>query len=142
MNLEEKREKKRRIERAFALYYEKGISNKEIASILGCSERSVIRWKNEKKSPDPQGSHNAKVPRTRTRQFSRDIYQRIEALKKEAPTRTATTIQRKLQKEIKGIIPSISTIRNFLRELGYSKQEHNGRQGYIKFEGKSPNDLW
>ena len=142
MDLEEKQEKSRRMERAFALYYEKGISNKEIASILGCSERSVIRWKNEKKSPDLQGSQNAKEPRTRTKQFPQEIYQRIEELKKEATARTATTIRRILQKEVRGRIPSISTIRNFLRELGYSKQDHNGRQGYIKFERKSPNDLW
>ena len=60
MDLKEKQEKYRRMEHAFALYYEKGLSNKEIASILGCSERSVIRWKNEKKSPDLQGSHNAR----------------------------------------------------------------------------------
>jgi len=142
MNIKEKQGKKRRMERALALYYDKGISNKEIASILGCSKRSVIRWKNEIKAPDQQGSQISKTPRKRDKQFSQEIYQCIDKLKEEAPARTATTIRRKLQKEIEGRIPSISTIRNYLREKGYSKQEHNGRQGYIKFERKSPNDLW
>ncbi|MHA1521374.1 MAG: DDE-type integrase/transposase/recombinase [Promethearchaeota archaeon] len=121
---------------------DKGISNKDIASILGCSERSVIRWKKETKTPDQSGSQITKMPRKRAKQFSPEIYQRIDELKEEAPARTATTILRKLQEEITGRIPSISSIRNYLRERGYSKQDHNGRQGYIKFERKSPNDLW
>ncbi len=142
MNIKENQEKKRRMERALALYHDKGISNKDIALILGCSERSVIRWKKEIKTPDQSGSQITKSPRKRAKQFSPEIYQRIDELKEEAPARTATTIRRKLQEEITVRIPSISSIRNYLRERGYSKQDHNGRQGYIKFERKSPNDLW
>jgi transposase InsO family protein len=129
-------------ERARLLYYNKGLKNYEIAEVLNCSTRTVIRWKFESFLPKETRESQIKSPRHRLRHFDSTIFDRIHELKEKNPGFTATLIYRQIQEEFKIKIPSESTVRKFLVMQGFHFKKVNNREGYIKFQRDAPNELW
>lgn len=142
MKLKKKLEKTQKREEAMSMYYNRGLSNDEIATLLDCSVRTVIRWKKAEKEQDVSAGNSTKQVRIRKKKYSEEIFERILVLKQENPSRTASGIQRLLSQEKSSICPSISTIRKFLVRKGFSQTTHTRKEGYVKFERKKPNDLW
>ena len=129
-------------ERARLLYYNKGLKNHEIAEMLQCSTRTVIRWKIASKSITKTLDSQEKTPHHRIRRFNATIFERIRELKENNPAFTATLIHRQIREEFKDKLPSESTIRKYLLGQGFHFKKVSNREGYIKFERKAPNELW
>jgi transposase InsO family protein len=124
------------------MYYNKQFSNQKIAEILGCSIRTVIRWKQQSTKPINEGDHHQKRSRPRARRYSQVIFDRIRAVKEKNPLFTAALIHRQMTEEFKENIPSESTIRKYLLKQGYHFKHVANRLGYIKFQREKPNELW
>ena len=124
------------------MYYNKGLTNAEIAQILGISTRTVIRWKQSKEDQDSPVCQKPKHKRKRKRTYPESTFKRILELKEEMSARSSSGIHRLLLQELQADCPSISTIRKFLHAKGYSAKKSVRREGYIKFERAKPNDLW
>ena len=89
-------------ERARLLFYNTGLSNREIAEQLECSMRTIIRWKQRTIKVSEKTLILEKVPRHRTRRYDPAIFARIEALKAEHPEFTAPIIERQIKGEFEG----------------------------------------
>ncbi len=129
-------------EEARELYHNKKLSVSELTSRYGKSERTLYRWlsnRNQQKSPD---QHDSKKKNNRSRRYPAVIFTRIIELKKDIPQKSASLPWRLLKKEFSDNIPSLSTIRKFIREQGLTYKGILPRRGYIQFEKKRPNDLW
>jgi len=142
MKFDQKIRKTQERDEALQLYYNKGLTNAEIAKILGISTRTVIRWKQSQKDGHSSVYQKSDHKRKRKKKYPDVIFERILELKKEMPARSASGIHRILSQELPAGSPSISTVRKFLHAEGYSPQKSVRREGYIKFERGKPNDLW
>ncbi len=134
--------KRKKQQDAFLLCYNKGLSNEEIARQLNCSVRTICRWKKQANQSVSSVSQPQKRKYTRARHFSLEVFNRMMVLKKESPQRSAQLIFLKLQTEFPARFPSESTIRKYLVGQGFQFKKIQNRQGYIKFQRKSPNELW
>lgn len=110
--------------------------------MLDYSTRTIIRWKHKTDNVVSKSKTREKVTRHRSRHYDPAIFARIEALKVEHPEFTAPIIERKIKNEFHGSIPSESTVRKYLLSKGYSFKKVWNRQGYVKFQRDSPNDMW
>lgn len=124
------------------LYFNRRLTAREIAEITGKSIRTIYRWLNVTKHAELVDPQKKKPKQIRKKKYHVDIFIRIKELKEELPVRTAVHIQRIIQKEYPHTTPSISTIRKYLADHGYSKKNQYHRKGYIVFERSKPNDLW
>ncbi|MFO8020742.1 MAG: DDE-type integrase/transposase/recombinase, partial [Promethearchaeia archaeon] len=86
--------------------------------------------------------HRSKKPTKRKRKYPEKIFTCIVELKKEVPQRSAPMIHRLLKKEFQIPVPSISTVRKYIRAQGLTTDVRERSQGYKRFERKKPNDLW
>ena len=142
MKVMKKITKAQKRDKARLLYYNKGLSNEEIARILGCSPRTIMRWKNSWKDEDPLVSQKTKRKKKRKKKYPEELFARILELKQEAIFRSASGIHRILREEFSAGCPSVSTVRKYIAAQGFSKEKSTRRDGYIKFQRKYPNDLW
>ncbi len=129
-------------EEARELYHNKKLSIKELALHYGKSVRTIYRWiqpKNPRKIIDQQ---EKKQKSERAKRYSSEIIDKIIELKKEVPQRSAPIIRKIIKKSFPDEVPSLSTIRNYIRNQGLAFKRATPRKGYIKFERKYPNDLW
>jgi transposase InsO family protein len=129
-------------EQARMLFYNKRLTNLEIAEILTCSVRTVIRWKKQIENTQKDRSPKVKLPRKRPRKFDPAIYSRIKEIKEKNSLYTAALIHRLIQEEVKTKCPTESSIRKYLISEGFHFKKILNRQGYIKFQREKPNDLW
>jgi transposase InsO family protein len=137
------KEKKRQLqEQARLLFYNRQLTNSKIAEALGCSVRTVIRWKFQSTIPIEKIASEPKRKRIRQRHYSVQIFDRIRTLKEKNPTFSSPIIFRQIQEEFKEPIPSESTIRKYLLSQGFHFKQILNRQGYIKFQRDKPNELW
>ncbi|MHA1337076.1 MAG: hypothetical protein ACTSPW_15275, partial [Promethearchaeota archaeon] len=58
------------------------------------------------------------------------------------PHRSAPLIQKILKRDFPDNCPSISTIREYIRDEGLNQKRNERKLGYIKFEREHANDLW
>jgi len=115
------------------LFYNKQLSNREIAEQLSCSIRTVIRWKQQTKEGQKDPPLRTKKPIRRRRHYDQAIFARIKGLKENNPKYPASIIHRQIKEEFKEKIPSESSIRKYLLSEGFQFKRTANRQGYIKF---------
>ncbi|MFX0095291.1 MAG: DDE-type integrase/transposase/recombinase [Candidatus Hodarchaeota archaeon] len=137
-----KREKYEQYEEARELYFNKGWSAQALAQYFRKSVRTMQRWVKKMKENPRATPLPAKEPDKRGRKYPPELFDRILALKRELPNRSAAWIHRLLQQETSGQCPSVSTIRKYLRDQGLTDRPSGRVQGYIKFARSRPNDLW
>ncbi|MHA1490447.1 MAG: DDE-type integrase/transposase/recombinase [Promethearchaeota archaeon] len=137
-----KSKKKSKQEEARELYHNKKLSIEELASHYGKTKRALYRWLSHEKQEKPLDQQDSKKKYNRSRRFPPEIFARIIELKKEIPQRSAPIIWKILKKDFADKMPSLSTIRNYIRDQGLTSERDPPRRGYIKFERKHPNDLW
>ncbi|MBA7507930.1 putative protein YagA [subsurface metagenome] len=141
MNVKDK-EKKERYDILRELYYNKGLSIKDLANYYRRSERTIYRWIKFVNQENSLVSHNSKKNIGRPKKYSPEIFNWIIKLKEELPQRSAPLVYKILKKEFPTTCPSVSTIRKYIQEQGLTYKSEYRKQGYIKFERKQPNDLW
>lgn len=129
-------------EEARELYYNKRLTVKDLAARYGRSERTIYRWLQPSTPINSLDPHYQRKQFERVRKYPHEVYTRIIDLKKELPQRSAPMIKRALKKEFNQTIPSLSTIRMYIRKAGLSFENTDRKKGYVKFERKYPNDLW
>lgn len=137
-----KNKKSLKREEARELYHNKKLSVRTLASRYGKSERTIYRWicnKNQEKMLD---QHDSIKKRVRSRKYPLEVFNRTIELKKEGPQRSAPILWNLLKKSFPDNTPSLSTIRNYIRDQGLTSERNPPGQGYVKFERKRPNDLW
>ena len=127
---------------AFLLYYSQRKEVKEIAALFKKSSRTIYRWLKEVKRTRAEGQPPRLLKRNRPRKYPPAIFERIIALKKELPRRTASGIHQLLQQENPNYCPSVHLIRKFLAKQGLSHKDPNAKKGYVQFARDRPNDLW
>ncbi len=124
------------------MYYNKKISVGTLAKQHRKSERTIYRWLRESNSDFSTVPHKSKVKHARAKKHSPEIFKRIIELKQEISQRSAPMVHKILKEEFPKGCPSISTIRNFIRDQGLSYKNQEYKQGYIRFQRQKPNDLW
>ncbi|MEJ2248598.1 MAG: DDE-type integrase/transposase/recombinase, partial [Candidatus Lokiarchaeota archaeon] len=78
----------------------------------------------------------------RSRKYPENIYTRIVELKKEVPKRSAPMVYRILEEEFRNPVPSVSTIRKYIKTQGLTTIHRERSRGYKRFQREKPNDLW
>ena len=129
-------------EEARELRHNKGLTIEELASRYGKSKRTIYRWLNSNYQEKSPVQHKIKKKYKRARKYPPEIFNRILNLKIELPQRSAPVKWRSLQKEFPNNTPSLSTIRKYIRDEGFTYKSKDPKRGYVKFERKQPNDLW
>jgi len=124
------------------LFYNKGLSNRDLAGMFGVTVRTVCRWKKGAKTAICSSTRKPPAKRKRKRCHPPEMFARALALKQELPRRSAAGVHRLLKREFAGPIPCESTIRKFLAANGLSSRGEHAREGYKRFTRAHPNDLW
>jgi len=124
------------------LRYNKDLSIKELAQYYGKSERTIYRWLQKGREQTSNRSEPSKKQRTRSRKYPKKIFRRIIELKKEIPERSAPMVHRHLEEEYTCPIPSISTVRKYIKAQGLTTDHRTRSSGYKRFQREKPNDLW
>jgi transposase InsO family protein len=137
-----KREKKRLFEEVVELRHNKKLSIEELAHYFGKSKRTIYRWLRNAKEQTEKKIKRAKKKRRRRRKYPQKIFTRIVELKKEVPNRSAPMVHRILEEEFHMLVPSISTVRKYIRDQGLTTDKRKRTVGYIRFAREKPNDLW
>ena len=114
----------------------------EIAKQVQKSTRTIYRWLQQHRDGNNVSNLQQSSKKKRRRKYSIDDFNRIKELKEKNPKRSATAIQKLLEKQGDSIIPSESTIRRYLREHGLGRVSSEYRRGYVVFEREAPNELW
>ncbi|MGQ4876101.1 MAG: DDE-type integrase/transposase/recombinase [Promethearchaeia archaeon] len=124
------------------LYFNSGLSIKELSIQFGRSERTIYRWLEKCRAKGSPVSHEIKKKQNRSRKYPQEVFNRIIELKEELPKRSAPMVYSILKREFPNICPSVSTIRKFIRDRGLTFKNREFKQGYIRFQRQCPNDLW
>jgi transposase InsO family protein len=141
MQRKKKQQKQQLQEQARSLFYNKQLSNQAIAESLGCSVRTIIRWKQQAtRSRDPS-TNLPKHQQSRQRKYVSIIFDRMCELKTQNPNWTVPIIHQTLAESFE-TCPSESSIRKYLVAKGFRFKHTPNRQGYIKFQRDKPNELW
>ncbi len=128
-------------EQARSLFYNKHLSNQAIAESLGCSIRTIIRWKQKAVGCRDPCAIAPKHQQSRQRKYNSVIFDRMCELKTQNPNWTVPIIHQTLVESFK-TCPSESSIRKYLVAKGFRFKHTPNRQGYIKFQREKPNELW
>ncbi len=124
------------------MFYNKGLSNRDLAGMFEVTVRTVCRWKKAAKVATHSSAPKPRIKRKRKRRHPAEVFARAIALKQELPRRTGASIHRLLKKEFPAGAPCESTIRKFLAANGLSSKGGRPREGYKRFTRAHPNDLW
>lgn len=130
------------IKEAFILKVQQGWSTNRIAKYMSVSPRTIQRWHQlyaDKESRYWKGTRNK---RERAPRYGKDIREKVLDMRRELPSRSASTIHRFLKAELGDNCPSVQSIRRYLREAGLVKERRYRDKNYITFEREFPNDLW
>jgi len=98
------------------LYYNKGLSIKDLAIYYRKSERTIYRWIKCINQENSLASHNSKKNIGRLKKYSPEIFNWITKLNEELPERRAPLVYKILKKEFPTNCPSVSTIRKYFQE--------------------------
>ena len=125
-------------EEAWELYHNQKLLIKELAIRYGKSERTMYRWIRYGHQEKPLDQQEPKKKRKRTRKYPPEVFSQIIDLKKGIPQRSAPAIWMLLKNKFLDNIPSISTIRKYIREQGLTYKRDPPGKGYVKFEREQP----
>jgi transposase len=106
-----------------------GVSAPQIASALGCSVRTVHRWRARQRQAGPAGlAYHSRRPQTpHPRTTSPAIVARIQAIREAHPRWGARLIQRQLRLEGVTPVPCARTVQHWLTRLGYGTVRAAGK---------------
>jgi transposase InsO family protein len=130
------------IETAFVLRFQQGWTVPRIARYFSVGIKTVYRWLALYADKESRYWKGTRFARTRNVKYGVTIDAIIKELKEEVPERSAVTILELMKERLGDECPSVETIRNSLRNMGYSKGKPRDRKGYVKYEREYPNDLW
>ena len=136
------KKKDNKYEEVKELRYNKQMSIEELAQHFGKSKRTIYRWLQKARQDTDSEKAPSKAKYRRKRKYPERIFTRIVELKKEVPRRSAPMIHRLLKKEFQRSVPSISTVRKYIRAQGLNMNPRDPPHGYKRFHRNQPNDLW
>lgn len=105
-----------------------GVSAPRIATELGCSVRTVHRWRARQRQAGPAGlAYHSRRPQTPHPQTTRPaVVARIQAIREAHPHWGARLIQRQLRLDGVTPAPCEQTVQHWLRRLGYGPVRARG----------------
>jgi transposase len=106
-----------------------GVSAPAIASDLGCSVRTVQRWRARQRQAGPAGlAYHSRRPQTPHPQTTPPaVVDRIHAIRAQHPRWGARLIQRQLRLDGVTPVPCEQTVQHWLRRLGYGPVRSPGK---------------
>ena len=136
------RKKQELYEKIREMYYNQGVSIREIAAQANKHVRTIYRWLKRANQEESIVCHKSKIKSGRPKIYPLAVIDRIVELKKELPQRSAPLVHIWLKNEFPDACPSVSYIRKIIREKGLNDETTHRKQGYRRFQRKKPNDMW
>ena len=127
-----------------ALAQSDGVNMSELCRRMGISRKTGYKWLRRYVQGGGHSLHDlSKRPHTSPQQTSREMEERIIALRQAHPTKGAHVLARMLRDRGYAGVPAKSTITAILRRHGLIDEVEAAKHApYVRFERAEPNELW